>query len=44
MIFEADIFFLLSASVLNIQNANQIGSPTTHQSIEDLKYDAWNHS
>lgn len=44
MVFEANILFLFSAPVLNVQNANQISSPTTKQTIEDLEYDAWKHS
>jgi len=44
MVFEADILFLFSAPVLDVQNANQISSPTSHYSVEDLEYDARKHS
>ena len=44
MVFEVDILFLLTASVLHVQNANQVSSPTTNKAIEDLEYDAWKHS
>lgn len=41
MILEADVFFLLSASVLYVQYTNQICSPASHKSIEYLKQYAW---
>jgi len=44
MVFEVDILFLFPAPVLDVQNANQISSPTSHYSVEDLEYDARKHS
>ena len=44
MVFEADTLFLFSGPVLDVQNANQISCPTSHYSIEDLEYDAREHS
>ena len=41
MVLEADVFFLLSASVLYVQYTNQIRSPASHKSIEYLKQYAW---
>lgn len=40
MVLEANIFFLLSASVLNIENTNDISSPASQNAIKHLKYDA----
>ena len=40
MVLEVDVFFLLSASVLNVENTNEISSPASQNAIKDLEYDA----
>lgn len=37
MVLEADVFFLLSGSVLNIKNTDEIRSPAPKYTIENLK-------
>lgn len=37
MVLEADVFFLLSGSVLNIKNTDEIRSPAPEYTIENLK-------
>lgn len=44
MVLEADILFLLSASVLNIEHTDEISSPASKQTIENLKNDSWEHT
>lgn len=39
MVSEISLFSFFSSSVFDIKNANKISSPTSHQSIEDLKQD-----
>lgn len=44
MVFEADAFFLLPASILNIQNAYKVSSPASDKAVEYLEHDSRNHS
>lgn len=44
MVLEADVLLLLARSILNIQYADEIRSPTAHQAIEDLKHNAGGHA
>ena len=37
MVLEANVLFLLTASVLNIEYTDQISSPASNQSIKYLK-------
>lgn len=40
MVFEANVLFLLSASVLYVEYTDEISSPASKESIENLKQDA----
>lgn len=44
MVLEVDVFFLLSASVLNVENTDEISSPASQNAIKDLEYYAWKHT
>ena len=44
MVFETNILFLLSASILNIEHTDQISSPASKQPIENLKNDSREHA
>lgn len=39
MVFEAEILSLLSGSVLDVKNTNEISSPASHEAIENLEKD-----
>lgn len=40
MVFEANVLFLLSASVLYVEYTDEISSPASKESVENLKQDA----
>lgn len=44
MVFEANVLFLLSASVLYVEYTDEISSPASKESVENLKQDAWKHT
>lgn len=44
MVLEANTFFLLPASVLDVKNADEVSSPATDQAVEYLENNSGNHS
>ena len=44
VISEINFLSFLSGSVLNIQNADEISRPTSHQTVEELEEDPRHHS
>lgn len=44
MVLEANTFFLLAASVLDVEDADEVSSPATDQAVEYLENDAGDHS
>lgn len=44
MVLEADAFFLLSASVFYVEDADEVGRPASHDAVEDLEHYARQHA
>ena len=38
MVFEADIFFLLTGSVLNVEDTDEVRCPATDKPVKNLKH------
>lgn len=44
MVFEANVLFLLSSAVLDIEHTYQIRRPTPNYAVENLEKDAREHA
>lgn len=44
MVFEVDVLLLLPASVLNVENTDQVRRPAPNDAVEELQEDAGEHA
>lgn len=44
MVFKADAFFLLSASVFYVEDTDEVRRPASDYAVEDLEHDARQHT
>lgn len=44
MVLEANVLFLLSASVLYVEHTDKISSPASNKPVEYLEQNPWQHT
>ena len=44
VVLEADALLLLAGSVLDVEDADEVGGPAAEEAVEDLQHDAGHHS